>query len=601
MLRGFRWQLLLLVAATILLGIALIVRPQLTPPEENVPPSPPGNTTAVPTSTPQIVAPTPLPPADIATPVVFREGLVGRVQRLNPLFAGLNPVDRDLCSLVFEGLVRTNEYGEYVPALAETWAISGDGLEYVFRLRQDVLWQDGIAFTALDVTTTFGLLQAPGDFLPEDMTAFWRTIEVQMLDEYTVRFRLAQPLAAFLDHMRLGILPAHVFDGLGPEHLPDHPFNLSPIGTGPYQLERIGTDTNGIAAVTLRVAPVYRQRPEGQEGYALERLSFHLYPSQDDALAAFVAGEIDAFGGTSSANLGALEQANAVQTHIGLEPTVGVVLFNWESTYTRAFRDLRTRRALIQGVDRAALVNRDLAGQAVLADSPLIPGSWAYTPVAWPAYDPAAAADLLSAVDFAMPEPEATPTGETAEDAAAEPTAETETSPGPTLTPTPVPTYAFTLIGSDGALLADVAAQWQALGLEINVETLSLAELDARLQAGDFDAALVELTYSPGADPDPYVFWHQGQYQAGQNYGGINDRRTSELIELARRDPNGLHRAQYYADFQREFANRALALLLYYPVYEYAARPGIEGVQIGFLSSPADRFRTIQAWHMPEA
>jgi peptide/nickel transport system substrate-binding protein len=157
------------------------------------------------------ISPTLIPPPEIEAPVIYREGLVGRVQRLNPLFAVLNPVDRDISSLIFEGLIGTNQYGEYVPQLAASWLISSDGLEYVFRLRQDVLWQDGQPFAAADVATTIGFLQAPGSALPEDLTAFWRTVELELVDEYTVRFRLAQPLAAFLDYLRIGMLPAHVF------------------------------------------------------------------------------------------------------------------------------------------------------------------------------------------------------------------------------------------------------------------------------------------------------------------------------------------------------------------------------------------------------
>ncbi len=585
MLRGFRWQLTVLVAAIFLLGLAIAVRPQ--------PALPPSPSPAAPATAPALI---PIPPQDSPTIPTFREGLVGQLQRLNPLLASLNPVDRDLTSLIFEGLVGTNQYGEYVPALAEDWTISRDGLEYVFRLRQDVLWQDGLPFTAADVATTIRLLQAQGDALPAALTGFWRTVELELLDEYTVRFRLAQPLAAFLDHLRLGMLPAHVFDGVAPEQIPNHPFNLSPIGTGPYQLESLLAGENGdLTAVSLRVAPAYRQRPEGQRGFALERLTFKLYASQEEALAALAEGAIDALGGVDGESISALEQTGRITTHITLQPTIGVVLFNWESEHTRAFRDQRTRRALIMGADRSSLVNRHLGGRAVLADSPLIPGSWAYSgPIAWPAYDPGAAAELLAEIEFAIPTPEAT-AGESAE-------AETPPPETPEATPTaePTPDHTFTLLCSDdptqAALAADLAAQWSLLGIQVTAECLPPEQLRERLDSGQFDAALVELTLSPGVDPDPYVFWHQGQYPDGQNYGGINDRRSSELLERARRDPNGLHRAEYYASFQHMFVDRSLALLLYYPVYQYAVSSQVEGVQLGYLSAPTDRFRNIGQW-----
>ncbi len=589
MLRGFRWQLTLLVLAVILLGAAILFQPGPTPQAE---------ATLAPTATtpPTMTSPPlPLPPAEIATVVEHREGVVGLVQRLNPLYATLNPVDADLTSLIFEGLVTTNAYGEYLPLLAESWTISSDGLEYVFRLRQDVLWQDGVAFTATDVMATFGLLQSPGDWLPEALTAFWRTVEVELLDEYTVRFRLAQPLAAFLDYLRIGLLPAHVFAGLSPEQLPTHPFNLSPIGTGPYQLEHLSGDADRITTVSLRVAPVYRQRPEGRGGYQIERLIFNLYPTEDAALAALRAGEIDSLGGVEQ-DITDLEQAGLITLHITTAPTLGTLLFNYESEHTTAFRDQRARLALALGTDRAGLVSRHLVGRAILADSPLIPGSWAYAgPLDWPEYDPGDALSLLAEISFDPPEVQPTATPEDAP--TPEPTAEGEETPAPTPAP---PAYVFRLLTSDDpiqmALAQDMASQWAQIGLSVQVEHEPVETLFERLAVGDFDTAIVELTLSPRADPDPYVFWHQGQYPDGQNYGGVNDRRSSELLELARRDHNGLHRAEYYADFQRVFVVRTLSLPLYYPVYQYAVSTRIQGVELGFLTSPADRFYTLKDW-----
>ena len=67
-------------------------------------------------------------------------------------------------------------------------------------------------------------------------------------------------------------------------------------------------------------------------------------------------------------------------------------------------------------------------------------------------------------------------------------------------------------------------------------------------------------------------------------------------VEQARREVNGLHRAQLYQQFQQLFCDRAAALLLYYPMYYFGADRRITGVQLGFMSSPSDRFRTIKDW-----
>ena len=216
MLRGNRWQFLALIAAALVFVGVLLGRPAPSPaPIQTPAPQPSVSPTPSPTSAPgETPAPTPAPVLQIVQETTdgvptYREALIGRLQRLNPLFASLNPVDADISSLIFEGLTTINVYGEPVPALAKSWLISSDGLEYVFTLRDDVLWHDGIRFTAADVAFTMSLLRSP-DFPGERaLRDFWRTVETQQLSDTMLRFRLTQPLGSFPDALRIGILPEH--------------------------------------------------------------------------------------------------------------------------------------------------------------------------------------------------------------------------------------------------------------------------------------------------------------------------------------------------------------------------------------------------------
>src|SRR5690606_19111764 len=108
--------------------------------------------------------------------------------------------------------------------------------------------------------------------------------------------------------------------------------------------------------------------------------------------------------------------------------------------------------------------------------------------------------------------------------------------------------------------------------------------------------ALVELSLGDSADPDVYEFWHEGQYEAGKNYGGASDRRISEALERARQELSGVNRVLYYQQFQRDFVERAIAIPMYYPLFTYAVSDDVEGVQLGFIGSHTDRFRNIQDW-----
>ncbi|PJF41619.1 MAG: hypothetical protein D6737_11710, partial [Chloroflexi bacterium] len=212
MFRGFRWQLLAFIIAAAAFALSFVLRSN---DDERLPQLPTLTVTTqavVPTPTPipvqQETTPLTIPATSAAqvvasstqnTAPIFREALIGSVRRLNPLFADLNPVDRDITSLIFEGLVRINEFGEPVPALAREWTISPDGREYVMVLRDDVLWHDGIPFSAADVTYTMAMLRSQDFPGSAELAAFWRTVETEQLGDHLIRFRLTQPLASFLD------------------------------------------------------------------------------------------------------------------------------------------------------------------------------------------------------------------------------------------------------------------------------------------------------------------------------------------------------------------------------------------------------------------
>lgn len=586
MLRGYRWQLLTLVMAGVLFVAALSTRlTDSSVPAESTPATAEPTLTPAPTIPPTDALAVPLPPETTSASVsTFVEGVVGEVQRLNPLFAGLNSVDQDIVSLIFEGLTRLNQYGEPVPALAQDWVISADGLEYVVRLREDVLWQDGTPFTAADVALTMALLRAPDFPGPAELGAFWRTVETEQLGPHLVRFRLTQPLGSFLDKLRIGILPQHALAGTTAAQIATHPFNLTPVGTGPYQLESIRTDDGlRVRQIDLRVAPAYRQRPEGQDGYAVSRMSFRIYDTFDDALNALRAGDIDglaASGRRERAPLLSVTKAGGFQTHTTLEPTLGSIIFNWQRSSVSFFREQRVRLALETGINRSSAIERWLLNSAVQANSPLLPGSWAYDAnLNWPPYDPSTARSLLETANLRT--------------ANTDDSAETDAEASPYL-------LRFEILTPDDPALVNLvnefAAQWGQLNIGVTVVSASADDYRRRLEAGDFDAALVELSLAGSADPDVYPFWHIGQYPDGFNYGGVDDRLIAESLERARRDPSGLNRAIHYKDFQRLFVERAIALPIYYPLFTYVVAERVSGVQLGFVGTPPDRFLTLRNW-----
>ncbi len=111
------------------------------------------------------------------------------------------------------------------PDLASSWTVSPDGLTYLFHLRRDVRWSDGEPFAADDVLFTLGLMQDPDFPGVPDLSALWRTVTVEKVDAYTVRFHLSEPFPSFADYTTIGILPG---DNRGAAN----PYVHIPIATG---------------------------------------------------------------------------------------------------------------------------------------------------------------------------------------------------------------------------------------------------------------------------------------------------------------------------------------------------------------------------------
>jgi peptide/nickel transport system substrate-binding protein len=265
--------------------------------------------------------------------------------------------------------------------------------------------------------------------------------------------------------------------------------------------------------------------------------------------------------------------------HNAWEATLGVIIYNWAKD--DFFHEQRVRTALETGIDRSSTIERTMPNAASVANSPLMPLSWAYLPnLQWPAYDPDQARQMLATASERLDRLNG-------DEATEEPTTNGALFSFSILTP------------NDPALVnltSEIATQWSQLNLQVTVDAVDADTYQARLQAHEFDAALVEYSLGGSADPDVYAFWHEGQYPDGLNYGGVSDTHISQILEQARQDPFGINRVQHYQDFQREFVARAVALPLYYPLFTFATSPTVRGVQLGFIASPTDRFRTIGDW-----
>ncbi|MGQ9522167.1 MAG: ABC transporter substrate-binding protein [Anaerolineae bacterium] len=502
----------------------------------------------------------------------YVEGVAGFPHAINPLLAAYNDVDRDLCALVYSGLTRMNSRGEVEPDLALKWEVSLDGLTYIFHLRRGLHWPDGAPLNADDVLFTIGLMQDPDFPGPPDLGALWRTVQVFKDDEQTVRFVLSEPFAPFLDYTTVGLLPAHLLEGVRAADLPSLDFNLRPVGSGPFQMAEVETRQGDMVSALLKPNPKYH-RPKPY----LEGIRFRFYPSYQSAFRAFQAGEVEGVGQILLSELPQAQQEADLNLYSAPLADQALIFLNLaKKNELPFFQEKEVRQALLYGLDRQGLVEGVLKGQAIVAHSPILAETWAYYEgIRRYEYDPQKARALLDGAGWTLP-------------------------PGGKVRTKGELGLSFTLLSSTDpihiAVAQEVARQWQAIGVDVHVVVVPPLDLRDALERRDYQAALVELAL-PG-NPDPYPLWHQTQITTGQNYAGLDHRRISEVIETARITTDPTRQAALYREFQELFADEVPAVLLYQPIYTYGVDRKVQGVQIGPLMTPSDRLATIPSWYI---
>ncbi len=497
---------------------------------------------------------------------VFREGVAGNPQYINPLLCHTHEIDRDLCSLLFRGLTRLDQQGRVVPDLAERWT-APDGLVYTFTLRENQFWHDGKPVTIDDLLFTIEMMQNPDSPILPDLAELWRSVTVEPVDEHTVRLLLDEPFAPFLDFTTIGLLPKHIWQDVPPSELLTSPLNLRPVGNGPMQ-------------ATLTSAQFIRleHNPYSSEDIPMvSALEFHFYPDYPSIYAAYTEGELDGVSQVMQSDISLAQARTDMQLFSAPLSTYVGVVFNLQNPDVPFLQDAIVRRALYHALDREQLLHDVVGGHGVLASSPIPSNNWGHAPDT-PSYDydPDESRRLLNESGWV--------------DTDGDGTRDKDGLP-----------MQLILLTNDGptriALIEQIAADWQAVGVKVVVESVSFGGFVSDfLTPRRFEAAL--LSWDITGDPDPFPLYHSSQIATGQNYGGWSNQEADALVIEARSTVDPEKRRALYAQFQHLFAADVPAIPLYYPVYTYGVSERVKAVQIGPLNTPADRFATFPDWYI---
>jgi peptide/nickel transport system substrate-binding protein len=545
-MKKLRWQILVVLLTLVVVGILLL--------------------TQTPTLNPILPQP--------ASGGIYTEGLVGSFGRLNPILDLNNPADRDIDRLLFGSLFKFDSRGIPQADLAESWGNTPDGTIYNVTIRANAFWHDGQPVTSDDVLFTLSLLRSQYSAYPADVRAMWDEVEVTRLSDKTIKFALSEPFVPFLDYLTFGLLPKHLLENLPADQILNADFNLKPVGSGPYRFDHLMVEGGQVTGVVLAGSDNYY----GKTPF-IQQIVFRYYPTAQAAMDAYHQGEVLGISQVTPEILSdALAEKN-LSLYSGRLPRMSLILFNLKNAEVPYLQEKNIRRALMLGLNRQWMVDTTLHSQAIVADSPILPGTWAYyAGVPHIDYDPEAAIALLKAEGYILPADGSVRAKDSQQ-------------------------LAFTLLYPDDELHAHLAQSiqkdWAGIGVQVTLQAVSYDSLlNDFLVPRKYQAALVDLDLSRSPDPDPYPFWHQAEATGGQNYSQWDNRSASEYLEQARVLVDQNVRARLYRNFQSIFAKELPALLLYYPVYTYGVDVRVQGVQIPPLFELGDRFNTITDWYL---
>lgn len=518
----------------------------------------------------------------------IKEGVVGPARFINPLLV-LSQPDQDLSMLVYSGLMRALPDGSYVPDLASRYDISEDGTVYTFTLRPGLSFHDGKPLTAADVLFTIALAQNP--MIKSVRRADWEGVRVSSPDEHTVVFTLPHAYAPFIENTTLGILPKHLWENVAPEEFPFSTLNTHPVGSGPYRVASLDTDSTG-AATRYDLEPF---KDFTLSGPYLKRISFLFFPNEEAMIDAWNSRDIDSIAGISPAALASLTRTDAHIVTVPLPRTFGI-FFN--QNHSSVLTDASVRAALSRAVDTRDIVDAVLGGYGTTLDGPIPPG-------------------VIGTIAPATPSPlthkEAPSEAATEEESPADAARALLTKGGWKFTPAQQgdegkgvwtkkkDTLSLSLATADEPELVasaeKVAEQWRDIGVQVEVQIYSLSELNTNvIRPRSYDALLFGEVV--GRSVDLFAFWHSSQRNdPGLNLAMYANSKVDALLAEARTTTDMHDRETLYKKFESIVEEDAPAVFLYAPHFIYVVPEEIQGIQLGALSTPAERFLNVHQWY----
>jgi peptide/nickel transport system substrate-binding protein len=271
----------------------------------------------------------------------------------------------------------------------------GNAMRVTYHLRPGVTWQDGVPLTSADVKFTWKAVLDP-HFLAESKDGTQEVESIDTPDDSTVIVNYRSVSPAFASTLfTFGILPRHLLEGRDLNH---DPYNDKPLGTGPFMVREF---KRGQYVVLDRNPHYWGRDAAGAPLPYLDRIVYKLIPNSNTMGALIRAGEV--LLATRIPFMLAKQLEGTANIELVIGPSLGWARLDFGMKRNPLLRDPVLRRAIAQGINRAALV-KATGGYPQAIRSPVLPMfEDLFDPsedAAVPAYDPAAANEALDAAGY---------------------------------------------------------------------------------------------------------------------------------------------------------------------------------------------------------
>lgn len=288
---------------------------------------------------------------------------------------------REILFNVFEGLYKPDSNGELIPAVAENYSLSTDGLVYTFTLRENVKFHNGNTVTAEDVISSIESC-AGTDGSDPLVSAFSNIASIEKTDDKTVTITLKESDPDFMSYI------ASVKAAITPKDQTDSDTN--PIGTGPYKFVSRSVQEN----IVMEKFSDYW----GDDAY-IDNVTFKVCADADSLVMNLNGGSVDMM-----AHLPVSQAQQLSDDFTVLEGTMNLVQAVYLNNDFEPFKDQKVRQALCYAVNKEEILTLTSDGKGEQLGSSMFPNFRKYYVPELNdtySYDPEKAKSMLAEAGYA--------------------------------------------------------------------------------------------------------------------------------------------------------------------------------------------------------